>query len=117
MTRKKGSPPPEQLIYSSAIQGDLTMIGNFCFDSFAMVWIDFGVKSWDGTFYVMDYEDMLDRTGFTTRVNIRSTGEDPLNTQGRFSLIQKKRDEEAASAPPGDKKKKSRAGKLTGAKK
>lgn len=118
VTRKKGSPPPEQLIYSSAIQGDLVMIGNFVFDTFAMIWLDFGVKTWDGTFYVMEHEDVIDRGGFTTRVNVRSTGEDPLNTQGRFSLIEKKHEEEAAaqSPPPGQNKAKSRGGRLKGSK-
>lgn len=110
LTRKKGSPPPEQLIYASAIDGEIKMIGNFAFDMFAMIWLEFGVRSWDGTFYVMEHEDTVDRAGFTTQIHVRSTGMDPLNTQGRHNLNQKLKDEEQAPPPPGKNKKTTRSG-------
>jgi hypothetical protein len=73
-------------MYSSAINGDMTMIGNFVFDVFGMVWLDFGVPIWSGPFTVMEHEDVLDRTGLTTRVTFRADGSDPLGTQGRASV-------------------------------
>jgi hypothetical protein len=83
--RRKGVVEPSQLIYSSAIVGDIEMIGNFCFDTFAMVWIDFGVPNWNGTFFVNQHEDLIERGTFRTIVSLQATGEDPLNTQGRAS--------------------------------
>jgi hypothetical protein len=73
---------PRKLLYSSAIKGQVSMLGNFAFDSFQMVWLEFGVRRWDGTFYVFEKEDIVDRTGFISNVSFRSTGDDPLNTQG-----------------------------------
>lgn len=84
--RRKGAPAPSQLIYSSAIVGEFEMIGNFCFDTFAMIWLDFGVKNWSGTFFVNEHEDVIERGNFRTRVSVQATGEDPLNTQGRVDL-------------------------------
>jgi hypothetical protein len=73
---------PRKLLFSSAVQGKVTMLGNFVFDSFQMVWLEFGVRRWDGTFFVFEKEDVVDRTGFFSTVTFRSTGDDPLNTQG-----------------------------------
>lgn len=84
--RRAAAPAPQQLIYSSAIVGQITMIGNFCFDTFAMIWLDFGVKNWNGTFFVNEHEDVLERGSFITSVSVQATGEDPLNTQGRIPL-------------------------------
>lgn len=73
---------PRKLLFSSAIQGKVPMIGNFVFDSFMTVWLEFGVRRWDGTFFVFEKEDQVDAAGFVSSVTFRSTGEDPLNTQG-----------------------------------
>lgn len=73
---------PRKLLFSSAINGSVTMLGNFAFDTFQMVWLEFGVRRWDGTFFVFEKEDTVSREGFFSKVTFRSTGDDPLNTQG-----------------------------------
>lgn len=77
-----GSIDPRKLIYSSAIKGKVNMLGNFAFETWQMVWLEFGVKRWDGTFYAFEREDTVEPTGFFTSISFRSTGDDPLNTQG-----------------------------------
>jgi hypothetical protein len=76
---------PSELLFSSAIKGTITIIGNFAFDLFSMMWIDFGIKQWDGLFTVQEREDIIDRGGFTTVITIFAEGTDPLGTQGRLS--------------------------------
>lgn len=75
---------PRQILYSSAIQGEVSMLGNFAFDVFGLVWLDFGVPTWDGPFHIMSREDVIAPGTFTTRVGFRSAGSDPLGTQGRI---------------------------------
>jgi hypothetical protein len=75
---------PRQILYSSAIQGEITMLGNFALDVFGLVWLEFGVSAWDGPFYVMSREDVISPGSFTTKVGFRSAGTDPLGTQGRI---------------------------------
>ena len=74
---------PREIMYSSAITGDLTMIGNFAFDTFGMVWLDFNVKRFDGPFFIMSREDVIERGNFSTKVHLYSAGVDILGTQGR----------------------------------
>lgn len=78
---------PREVLYSSAIQGDVTMLGNFVFDLFGLVWLDFGVSRWDGPFSVREREDLIDRTGFSVRISLIAEGSDPLGTQGRLSDV------------------------------
>lgn len=73
---------PRKLLFSSAITGKIAMLGNFVFETFQMVWLEFGVRRWDGTFFVFEKEDTIDRSTFTSSITLRSTGDDPLNTQG-----------------------------------
>lgn len=73
---------PRKLLFSSAITGKATMLGNFVFDSFQMVWLEFGVRRWDGTFFIFEKEDVIENGSFLSTVTFRSTGDDPLNTQG-----------------------------------
>lgn len=84
----QGKPDPRQLIYSSALDGNITMLGNFVFDTFALVWLDFGIPRWDGTFYVMEKEDVLQRGEFISTYKFKSAGDDPLGTQGRITKQQ-----------------------------
>lgn len=72
-----------KLLYSSALQGTITMFGNFVFDTFSLVWLEFGVKQWDGPFYAMGKEDSVSRGEFSSQITFRSAGDDPLGTQGR----------------------------------
>lgn len=74
---------PRQILYSSAIHGEITMIGSFVFDVFGLVWLEFGVPVWDGPFYVVSHEMMLDPSGFWLKIGFISAGSDPLGTQGR----------------------------------
>lgn len=106
----QGRPDPRQLIYSSAIDGNITMLGNFVFDTFALVWLDFGIPRWDGTFYVMEKEDVVTRGEFTSTYKFKSAGDDPLGTQGRITDQQVQSANAAAAAnsnttPKGKKQK------------
>ena len=108
-------PAPRQLIYSSALAGNITMLGNFVFDTFALVWLDFGIPRWNGTFYVMEKEDVLQRGEFISTYKFKSAGDDPLGTQGRITNQQVAAANAAAAAnanqqPQGRKKKNPFAG-------
>lgn len=74
------------LLYSSAINGEITMLGNNIFDVLSTVWLDFGIKQWDGAFFISEKEDNISQTEFTTKIRFHSTGTDPLGTQGRAKL-------------------------------
>lgn len=76
---------PRQVLYSSAISGDITMLGNFAFDVFQLIWLDFGVERWDGPFRVQEREDTIEAGSFLTKIHIISEGNDPLGTQGRLN--------------------------------
>jgi hypothetical protein len=86
---------PRQLLYSSAIHGDVTMLGNFAFDLFALVWLEFGVPQWDGPFFVQRRQDDIGPGEFRTTLSVYSAGDDPLGTQGRFAAEQAAREAEA----------------------
>lgn len=79
---KQGAPLAQQ-IFSAAINGKVTMIGNFAFDLFALSWVDFGIRRWDGPFTIFGKEDVIERGSFTTTIDIQSAGGDPLGTQSR----------------------------------
>jgi hypothetical protein len=70
-----------KLLYSSAIQGEITMLGNFAFDTFGLIWLDFGIPVWSGPFFITGRVDNIDRSGFTTTISVYSSGEDPLGTR------------------------------------
>lgn len=72
----------EDIAFSSSIQGTITMLGNFVFDTFAVVWLEFGVPRWDGTFFVTEKVDTITPGDFTSQYTFLATGEDPLGTQG-----------------------------------
>ncbi len=74
---------PRQILYSSAINGEISMLGNQVFDVFGLVWLEFGVSVWDGPFYIRSREDVISQEGFFTRIGFVSAGTDPLGTQGR----------------------------------
>lgn len=74
-----------KMLYSSAIKGDVTMIGNFAFDTFGLVWLDFDVPVWSGPFFIQSKTDTIDRTGFVSSFSLYSSGEDPLGTKAGFA--------------------------------
>lgn len=78
VSAKLGNVDPRQL-FSASIQGDIVMLGNFVFDVFQLIWIDFGVPQWDGPFNIMEREDVVEAGDFTTRLRVQSTGQNPFN--------------------------------------
>jgi len=68
-------------LFSPVINGNITMIGNFVFDVFALIWIEFGVRQWDGPFNIAEKEDLITRGDFTTTLKLYSAGTDPLGTK------------------------------------
>ncbi len=80
---KENRAPAAQQIYSPVLKGTVAMLGNFVFDSFNLVWLDFGVKRWDGPFNIFEIEDVVERGQFMTNISVFSAGTDPLGTQGR----------------------------------
>lgn len=80
---KENRSPAAQQIYSPVLKGRITTIGNFVFDNFNLLWLDFGIKRWDGPFQVYEIEDVIERGNFTTSLSVYSAGTDPLGTQGR----------------------------------
>jgi len=81
--QKVDKAPPPQQVYSPTLTGKITMLGNFVFDTFALVWIDFGVFRWDGVFNFHEREDVISPGTFTTSWTAISAGTDPLGTKGR----------------------------------
>jgi hypothetical protein len=80
---KKKSLSAEETLFSAAITGDITTLGNFAFDTFSLVWLEFGVRRWDGPFNVRSREDTISRGVFETKISFVAAGSDPLGTQGR----------------------------------
>lgn len=70
-------------LYSSAIKGQMTCIGNHGMDVMGTYWLDFGVPQWSGPFKLLERTDKIDAGGWTTTISIISDGTDPLGTQGR----------------------------------
>ena len=86
---KQSTPPPDpRQIFSASIQGDIVMLGNFVFDVFQLIWIDFGVPQWDGPYNIMEREDIIELGEFVTRIKVVSNGQDPLGTQKRSSPVE-----------------------------
>lgn len=84
-------PPTEKTIYSSAIRGEITMLGNFALDLFGMVWLDFGVRTWNGPFNVLTREDTIEKGSFMTKLTFVAEGTDPLGTQGQDRKVSEKK--------------------------
>ena len=85
---KQSTPPPDpRQLFSASIQGELTILGNFVFDIFQLVWLDFGVPQWDGPFNILEREDTVEAGEFTTKLKIVSAGTDPLETQRKPSPV------------------------------
>lgn len=84
----KEDPNAFHQIWNSAIEGEIVMMGNFAFDVFSILWLDFGVNIWSGPFNVRTRIDMLNASGFQTSVAVISEGTDPLNTKRRLTQAQ-----------------------------
>lgn len=95
---KEKSMSAEETLYSAAVTGDITTLGNFAFDTFSLVWLEFGIRRWDGPFNVRNREDVITRGTFETKISFVATGTDPLDTQGRRQTKQV-----VVGVPPADK--------------
>jgi len=76
------------LLFRSAIKGDLTMIGNFAFNIMGLMWIHFGIRAWDGFFYVMSKTDKIDKTGFTTSITVQAEGSNPAGASTKTKPVE-----------------------------
>jgi hypothetical protein len=77
-TQLYGGMPGFAMMYRSAIKGSFTMIGNFAFDVFGVMWFNFDIPAYDGLFYVLHREDTVDSTGFYTNITLQAEGSNPL---------------------------------------
>ena len=68
-------------LWASALQGRITMYGNFAFDAFSQMWLDFGVPIWDNLFVVRGRTHVLTAGSFETIVELYSEQGDPLNAR------------------------------------
>lgn len=85
---KQSTPPPDpRQLFSASISGELTILGNFVFDVFQLIWLDFGVPQWDGPFNILEREDVVEAGEFTTKLKIVSAGTDPLGTQRKPNTV------------------------------
>jgi hypothetical protein len=76
----------ELSILLSVVEGELQMIGNFVFENFGVVWVDFpGIRQLSGPFVIKGRTDTIEPGTFTTSISILSDGTDPLNTRRRLS--------------------------------
>lgn len=77
-----GGMPGFAMMYRSAIKGTVTMLGNFAFDVFGIMWFEFGIPAYDGLFYVIHREDKISADGFFTTLTLQAEGSDPLRHGG-----------------------------------
>lgn len=83
---RRGAPAPEELLPLSVLQGEMTMLGNFVFEMFGPVWLDFfGAPQMSGLFKVREKSDVISPGTFKSTVSVVSEGLDPLNTRKRLS--------------------------------
>lgn len=75
---KEDHSPAAQQIFSPVIQGSITMLGNFVLDTFSLIWLDFGIKLWDGPFTLYEREDVIESGEFVTTVKVYSNSVDPF---------------------------------------
>jgi hypothetical protein len=71
------------VLYSSAIKGQVTTIGNHGMDIMGLYWLDFGVPQWSGPFRVLERQDIISKDGWQCTIHFISDGMDPLGSQGR----------------------------------
>lgn len=102
---RKGQSLPKEIIPASIVEGDVTFVGNFVFETFGLLWIDFfGARSISGLFDTLEKTDTLEPGKFTTRVKFQSTGQDPLNTRFRKTPEEFAEDERKSKATTQKKK-------------
>lgn len=88
IVKKKNRIPLAQQIFSRSIQGNITMLGNFVFDIYNMIWVDFGITLWDGLFFIAGREDVIERGSFTTNIKLYSAGINPFVSPESLDSVQ-----------------------------
>jgi len=95
---RKDLPDKFHYIWSSALKGNVTMLGNFAFDVFSYLWLDFDTPIWNGAFVIRQREDVITSGGFETVMELYSEGGDPMGVRKSRDLrteAKKKEDERA----------------------
>lgn len=68
------------------LQGSIAMVGNFCFQLFSYVWVEFfGAYPITGVYNIRERSDRVEAGNFTTTLSLVSEGIDPFNTRRRLS--------------------------------
>jgi hypothetical protein len=68
------------------LQGSVGMVGNFVFQLFSYVWVEFfGAYPISGVYNIRDRVDRIEPGNFTTTLGLISEGIDPFNTRRRLS--------------------------------
>lgn len=102
-------------VWSSTLKGSINMLGNFVFDVFSYVWVDFGTPIWSGLYAVRQRTDTLTPAGFETNIELFTETTDPLNAIALLSAAQlaeekKKKEKKRDRARRPRKKRKGRRG-------
>ncbi len=81
-----GRANPAQIIPLSILQGTISLVGNFVFQLFSYVWIEFyNAYPISGIYNVRSRSDVIEAGNFTTVIELISEGIDPFNTRRRLS--------------------------------
>jgi len=78
-----GGEVESSLLFRSAIKGEITMIGNFVFNIMGLMWLNFGIRAWDGFFYVLSKTDKISNEGFTSTITVQAEGSNPAGVQSQ----------------------------------
>lgn len=76
---------PEEFhrIWGTLLRGNFSMIGNFLFEAFSQVYLDFEISLWNGFFNILKKVDTISAEGFTTSLEVISNGIDPMKAKKR----------------------------------
>ena len=81
-----GRADSKTVIPLGTLQGSIAMIGNFAFQLFSYVWIEFfGAYPITGVYNIRERSDRVEAGNFTTTLSLISEGIDPFNTRRRLS--------------------------------
>lgn len=81
-----GRSSPKNIIPLTILQGSIGFIGNFIFQMFSYVWIEFyGAYPISGVYNIRERVDRIEAGNFTTTVGFVSAGLDPFNTRARLT--------------------------------
>lgn len=82
---RRGQAGAKEIVPVSILEGEVTTFGNFVFESFALVWVEFfRSSSISGVFHVLEKTDTLEPGRFVSKFKLISEGIDPLNTRRKL---------------------------------